>query len=98
MPKVTPLDRRTFLGWSLTDPSKLKVGEVAPLVDPTAERVTKDTTFYAVYAPYHQHYVIGYPNGQFGPGDFITRGSVATIMPGRDCRALRKGPSYGNPR
>lgn len=97
VPKVTPLDRRTFLGWSLTDPSKLKVGEVAPLVDPTAERVTKDTTFYAVYAPYHQHYVIGYPNGQFGPGDFITRGSVATIIARAGLQGFEEGANYGNP-
>lgn len=97
VPKVTALDRRTFLGWSLTDPSTLKVGEVAPLVDPTAERVTKDTTFYAVYAPYHQHYVIGYPNGQFGPGDFITRGSVATIIARAGLEGFEEGKDYGNP-
>ena len=97
VPKVTALDRRTFLGWSLTDPSTLKVGEVAPLVDPTAERVTKDTTFYAVYAPYHQHYVIGYPNGQFGPGDFITRGSVATIIARAGLEGFEEGADYGNP-
>lgn len=97
VPKVTALDRRTFLGWSKTDPSKLKVGEVAKLVDPASERIKEDTTFYAVYAPYHQHYVIGYPNGQFGPSDFITRGSVATIIARAGLEDFVEGYNYGNP-
>lgn len=97
VPRVTALDRRTFLGWSKTDPSTLKVGEVAPLEDPTATRVQEDTTFYAVYAPYHQHYVIGYPNGQFGPADFITRGSVATIIARAGLEDFVEGADYGNP-
>ncbi len=97
VPKVTALDRRTFLGWSLTDPSTLKAGEVAPLVNPTAERITKDTTFYAVYAPYHKHYVIGYPNGNFGPGDDINRASVATIIARAILPDFVEGYDYGNP-
>ncbi len=97
VPAVTALDRRTFLGWSLTDPATLKVGEVAPLVDPTASRVTEDTTFYAVYAPYHQHYVIGYPDGTFGPSDFITRASVATIIARAGLDDFEEGYDYGNP-
>ena len=97
VPAVTALERRTFVGWSLTDPATLKVGETAALVDPTAERVTEDTTFYAVYAPYHQLYVIGYPNGMFGPGDFITRASVATIIARAGLENFIEGADYGNP-
>ena len=97
VPTVTALDRRTFLGWSLTDPTTLKVGEVAPLVDPANERIKEDTTFYAVYAPYHQHYVIGYPNGNFGPGDDINRASVATIIARAGLEGFVEGADYGNP-
>ena len=50
------------------------------MVNPADTRVTKDTVYYAVYEPFHKHYVIGYPSGEFGPNDYITRGSVATII------------------
>ncbi len=75
IPKVQGLDGWAFLGWSSTDPAK----EVT-LVDPADTRVKDDTVYYAVYEPFHKHYVIGYPNGEFGPDDYITRGSVATII------------------
>ena len=76
-PKVEGLTGWAFVGWSLSDPDKTKNPE---LTDPLNNRVTKNTTYYAVYEPFHTHYVIGYPNGEFGPDDFIDRGSVATII------------------
>ena len=76
LPKVNGLGGWAFVGWSTTDPER---GEPT-MVDPADTRVSKDTVYYAVYEPFHKHYVIGYPSGKFGPSDFITRGSVATII------------------
>lgn len=80
IPKVEGVGGWVFEGWSLTDPAKLKPGQEPELVDPADTRVKGDTVFFAVYEPFHSHYVIGYPSGEFGPDDFITRGSVATII------------------
>lgn len=76
IPSVTGLAGWAFVGWSTTDPA---AGPITP-VDPADTRVTKDTVYYAVYEPLHKNYVIGYPSGKFGPDDYITRGSVATII------------------
>ncbi len=76
IPDVQGLSGWVFVGWSSTDPEK---GQ-ATMVKPEDVRVTGDTVYYAVYEPFHKHYVIGYPNGEFGPDDLITRGSVATII------------------
>ena len=76
VPAVTGLGGWAFVGWSTTDPDK---GD-ATLVNPADVRVKEDTVYYAVYEPLHKHYVIGYPSGEFGPDDYITRGSVATII------------------
>lgn len=80
IPTVNGLTGWAFVGWSASDPEKLPAGQDPELVKPEDIRVKKDTTYYAVYEPFHKHYVIGYPNGKFGPDDFITRGSVATII------------------
>ncbi len=76
VPKVSGVNGWAFVGWSTTDPA---AGEPT-MVNPADTRVLKDTVYYAVYEPFHKHYVIGYPNGQFGPDDYINRGSVATII------------------
>ena len=105
VPTIKPLDGYKFLGWSETDPAKLKDGKTPVLVDPTTVKITKETTFYAVYetasgehtAIDHSHYVIGYPNGTFGPTDDITRGSVATIIARACLEGFVEGSDYGNP-
>jgi len=102
VPAVTALGALKFLGWSLTDPAKLKEGEKAELVDPTTVKIRDDTTFYAVYGADHAlidhvHYVIGYPDGRFAPEDDITRGSVATIIARSCLEGFVEGGSYGNP-
>jgi len=105
VPTIKPLDGYKFLGWSETDPAKLKDGKTPVLVDPTTVKITKETTFYAVYetasgehtAIDHSHYVIGYPNGTFGPSDDITRGSVATIIARACLEGFVEGSDYGNP-
>lgn len=76
IPNVKGLGKWAFVGWSTTDPERTQ----PTMVDPAETRVTTDTVYYAVYEPFHKHYVIGYPSGEFGPDDFITRGSVATII------------------
>lgn len=76
IPKVEGTSGWAFVGWSTTDPDQ---GEPT-MVDPADTRIKADTTYYAVYEPFHKHYVIGYPSGEFGPDDYITRGSVATII------------------
>lgn len=80
IPTVEGLNGWAFVGWSATDPEKLPAGTDPELIKPEETRVTKDTVYYAVYEPFHKHYVIGYPSGEFGPDDYITRGSVATII------------------
>ena len=76
VPAVQGLGSWAFVGWSSTDPDK----GAPTMVNPSDTRVSKDTVYYAVYEPLHKHYVIGYPSGEFGPDDYITRGSVATII------------------
>ena len=91
----------TFIGWSETDPAKTTGTPV--LVDPTTFKITKDKTFYAVYeiqghtAIDHSHYVIGFPNGTFGPGADITRAEVATIIARACLDGFIEGANYGNP-
>lgn len=80
VPKVEGLTGWVFVGWSASDPEKLPAGQNPELVKPEDIRVKQDTVYYAVYEPFHKHYVIGYPSGKFGPDDYITRGSVATII------------------
>lgn len=100
VPGVTALDGYVFRGWSLTNPATLKEGEKLTLVDPkTVEAKGETMTFYAVIVerPFHEHYVIGYPNGNFGPADDITRGSVATIIARAILPDFVEGSNYGNP-
>ena len=91
----------TFIGWSETDPAKTTGTPV--LVDPTTFKISKDKTFYAVYeikghtAIDHTHYVIGFPNGTFGPSADITRGEVATIIARACLDGFIEGANYGNP-
>jgi len=101
VPNVTAIDDYVFRGWTLTDPAKLKPGEKPELVDPKTVKVEEDTTFYAYYTAAsdvdHKHYVIGYPNGTFGPADNITRGEVATIIARACLEGFVEGYDYGNP-
>lgn len=91
----------TFIGWSETDPAKTTGTPV--LVDPTTFKISKDKTFYAVYeikghtAIDHTHYVIGFPDGTFGPSADITRGEVATIIARACLDGFIEGANYGNP-
>ena len=91
-----------FIGWSETDPATLKDGKLPTLVDPTTFKITDDKTFYAVYEKLaqdfdHTHYVIGFPDGTFGPDHQITRGQVATIIARSCLENFIEGGSYGNP-
>lgn len=74
-------DRAKFVGWSLEKPDHALV---VNLVDPLTTQIINDTVFYAVYEideyDYHEHYMIGYPNGEFRPEGKITRAEVATII------------------
>lgn len=100
VPAVTALDGYVFRGWSLTNPATLKSGEKLTLVDPkTVEAKGETMTFYAVIVerPFHEHYVIGYPNGNFGPADNINRASVATIIARAILPDFVEGANYGNP-
>lgn len=100
VPTVTALDGYVFRGWSLTNPATLKKGEKIELVDPKTVTAKGETmTFYAVIIerPYHEHYVIGYPNGNFGPADNIDRASVATIIARAILPDFKEGSNYGNP-
>lgn len=99
VPEVTAIEGYKFLGWSLTRPEE---GKEVTLVDPTAERVTEDTTFYAVYEKIgpvtarHKNYIKGFPDGNFWPEKDITRAQVAAII----ARAILPGyvekENYGN--
>lgn len=100
VPTVTALDGYAFRGWSLTNPATLKKGEKITLVDPkTVTAKGESVTFYAVIVerPFHEHYVIGYPNGNFGPADNINRASVATIIARAILPDFVEGANYGNP-
>ncbi len=100
VPTVTALDGYAFRGWSLTNPATLKKGEKITLVDPkTVTAKGESMTFYAVIVerPFHEHYVIGYPNGNFGPADNINRASVATIIARAILPDFVEGANYGNP-
>lgn len=103
VPEVTALNGYEFQGWSLQDPAKLKEGEEPKLVDPAKVEIEEATTFYAVYSlgehttADHKHFVIGYPDGTFGPADPITRGSVATIIARACLEDFQEGADYGNP-
>ena len=100
VPEVTVEDGYVFRGWSQKDPNNLKDGETIELVDPKTVTIKDPTvTFYAIIQerPYHEHYVIGYPNGNFGPADDITRGSVATIIARAILPEFVEGADYGNP-
>lgn len=105
-PKVTALEGYKFLGWSLVGPTgNAEQDAKRLLVDPKTVTITADTNFYAVYQviykvpepPFHKHYVIGYPNGNFGPADNIDRGSVATIIARAVLPNFVEGADYGNP-
>ena len=97
VPTVTGLNRYTFVGWSLTNPSTLEEGETVTLVEPTTVTITGHISFYAVYAPYHAHYVVGYPDGTFRPADPINRAAVATIIARAILPDFAEGANYGNP-
>lgn len=100
VPAVTALDGYVFRGWSLSNPATLKKGEKPVLVDPkTVDVKGESVIFYAVIEerPFHEHYVIGYPNGNFGPADNIDRASVATIIARAILPDFKEGANYGNP-
>ena len=102
VPKVDGIEGLKFVGWSETDPATLKDGKLPTLVDPTTFKITDDKTFYAVYEKLaqdfdHTHYVIGFPDGTFGPDHQITRGQVATIIARSCLENFIEGGSYGNP-
>lgn len=102
VPEVITLNNVTFLGWSTTDPAKVKEGEEIKLVDPAKVKIEGDTTFYAVYEKStptggdHEHYMKGYPNGDFGPADNITRGEVAAIIARACLSGFHEDKDYGN--
>lgn len=99
VPEVTAIEGYKFLGWSLTRPEE---GKEVTLIDPTAERVTEDTTFYAVYEKIgpvtarHKNYIKGFPDGTFGPEKDITRAQVATIIARAILPGFKEGADYGN--
>ena len=106
VPTVSAIEGYKFLGWSQTGPTgDLEADAKRTLVDPKTVTITGDTVFYAVYQPlynvpdrpFHEHYVIGYPNGNFGPGDNIDRASVATIIARAVLPNFVEGADYGNP-
>ena len=106
VPSVTAQSGYQFLGWSRTGPTgDIATDAARTLVDPTTVSITSDTTFYAVYQlvqaqpakPDHSSYVIGYPDGTFGPGDNIDRASVATIIARAVLPDFQEGSDYGNP-
>ncbi|MCM1296641.1 MAG: S-layer homology domain-containing protein [Muribaculaceae bacterium] len=106
VPNVNALAGYKFLGWSLNGPTgNAEQDAKRTLTDPKAMSITGDTTFYAVYQivyavpqpPIHKHYVIGYPNGNFGPADNIDRASVATIIARAVLPNFVEGADYGNP-
>ncbi len=100
VPKVTPVSGLRFLGWSEVDPATLKDGKLPTLVDPLTFSIHEDKVFYAVYERVevgHTHYVIGFPDGTFGPDNPITRGQVATIIARSCLEDFVEGGNYGNP-
>lgn len=105
VPNVTAITGYKFLGWSLAGPiGDAEKDATRTLVDPKEVPIEGDTTFYAVYQPlythgrpFHEHYVIGYPNGNFGPSDNINRASVATIIARAVLPNFVEGADYGNP-
>lgn len=99
VPVVKAISGLVFKGWSEVDPSTLPEGKLPTLVDPTTFKITKDKTFYAVYerGVDHKHYVIGFPNGTFGPDAKITRAEVATIIARSCLEGFVEGANYGNP-
>lgn len=104
-PTVTAVEGWKFLGWSMVAPTgNASTDAERELVVPKDVSITTDTNFYAVYAPaydlgrpFHEHYVIGYPNGNFGPADNINRASVATIIARAVLPNFVEGADYGNP-
>ena len=101
VPKVKAITGLKFLGWSEVDPGTLPAGKLPTLVDPTTFKITADKWFYAVYEQGpevdHLHYVIGFPNGTFGPDAKITRAEVATIIARSCLEGFVEGANYGNP-
>lgn len=100
VPKITPMPGLKFLGWAEEDPTTLKEGKLPTLVDPLTFTIDEDKIFYAVYERVdigHSHYVIGFPDGTFGPDSSITRGQVATIIARSCLEDFVEGGSYGNP-
>lgn len=100
VPKITAIEGLKFLGWSESDPTKIKDGTLPTLVDPLTFSITDDKTFYAIYEAVpagHAHYVIGFPDGTFGPDHPITRGQVATIIARACLEDFAEGSDYGNP-
>ena len=100
VPQITPIEGLKFLGWSETDPTTIKDGKLPTLVDPLTFTINDDKTFYAIYAREgydHNHYVIGFPDGTFGPDLPITRAQVATIIARSCLGGFVEGYDYGNP-
>ena len=100
VPKITAMPGLRFLGWSEVDPATLKDGKLPTLVDPLTFSIDEDKIFYAVYERLevgHTHYVIGFPDGTFGPDNPITRGQVATIIARSCLEDFVEGNNYGNP-
>lgn len=87
LPTVTPNDGYKFIGWSV-DGGKT-------VIDPATEKITKATTFTAVYEEVEvtptptptpliknnlKPYASGYDDGMFLPNDYITRAELASMI------------------
>lgn len=72
VPEVVANEGWKFLGWSLDGKT---------VVDPTGQKITKSTTFTALYEDAsHAPYIIGIGDGRFAPVGQMTRAEAVTML------------------